>query len=291
MQPAFNRNHREAGLKSIRYPGGTVASTFEWKHAIGPVESRRKIQPAQGTKPGGGGPQVATWGVDEAARWCEENQVELVYMYGIGAPNSNPQDAADLVEYLNAPLGQNRNGGIDWAQQRADNGHPAPYKIRFFEIANEADGPNTVQRYWLDAVDTDANRAKRNLPMMPQRHSYAPEFCFGNIIRYDQQPVTTGDDLRDVAAISDGQPNQRKVIRYYPVLPESVQVFVGDQMWQSVPDLTRATGLVYQLNAATGELRFGDGTHGAIPQGQADHRDLPRAARRFRGLLSGDEGG
>ncbi len=161
MKPAFEGHHREAGLKSIRYPGGTVASTFEWKHAIGPVGERRRIQPAQGIKAGGGGPQVATWGVDEAARWCEQNGVELVYMYGIGAPNSNPQDASDLVEYLRGTPGQHRNKGRDWAQARADNGHPAPYHIRFFEIGNEADGPNEVQRYWLNAVDTEANRAKR----------------------------------------------------------------------------------------------------------------------------------
>jgi alpha-N-arabinofuranosidase len=265
MIPAFDRVHREAGLESIRYPGGTVASTFEWKHAIGPVKKRRKIQPAQGLKPGGGGPQVATWGVDEAARWCEQNKVELVYMYGIGAPNSNPQDAADLVEYLNAPVGQNKNGGTDWAKMRANNGHPAPYNIRFFEIANEGDGPNSVQRYWFNAVDTDENRAKRTLPMQPQRQAYAPEYCFGGVIRYDRQPVTLGDDLRDSAGISSGAPNLRRVIRYYPVLPESVEVFVGDRKWEAVPDITQAKGQVYQLNAATGEVRFGDGMHGDIP--------------------------
>ncbi len=101
--------------------------------------------------------------------------------------------------------------------------------------------------------------------MQPQRHSYAPEYCFGGMIQYDKQPVTSDDDLRASAALGDGRPNQRKVIRYYPVLPESVEVFVGGEMWQGVPDIQAATGHVYQLDAATGELRFGDGTHGAAP--------------------------
>ena len=36
-------------------------------------------------------------------------------------------DAADLVEYCNAPNnGSNPNGGTDWAAVRAQNGHPQP---------------------------------------------------------------------------------------------------------------------------------------------------------------------
>ena len=47
------------------------------------------------------------------------------------------QDAADLVEYLNAPQGSHPNGGTAWADVRAKNGHPEPYGIRYFEIGNE----------------------------------------------------------------------------------------------------------------------------------------------------------
>ena len=56
-------------------------------------------------------------------------------MYSLG--RGNAQDAADLIEYLNAQVGTNPNGGIDWAKVRADNGHPQPYNVRYFEIGNE----------------------------------------------------------------------------------------------------------------------------------------------------------
>ncbi len=272
--PAFDRGHREAGLRSIRYPGGTVASTFEWKKAIGPVEKRRNMQPAKGD------PQVATFGVDEAARWCEQNGVAMIYMYGIGAPNSSARDAADLVEYLNAPVGKNPNGGTDWAQVRAENGHPAPYNIRFFEIANEADGPNPPQRFWLNAVDTDENRAKRALPFQPQRDSYTPEFCFGGIIKMEKQPIAKRDDLRESASKSSRKPGQQKMIRYFPIEPGSETVFVGDEEWKRVPDIKAAQGKVYQINPKTGAVLFGDGQNGDIPPEEQTSR-FPTAPIRI----------
>lgn len=259
MVSSFDNNHREAGLKSMRYPGGTVGSTFEWKKAIGPVAQRRNMQPAQG-----GPPEIVSFGVDEAARWCEANDVELVYMYGIGAPNSNAQDAGDLIEYLNSPVGQNPNGGIDWAQKRADNGRVAPYNIKYFEIANEADGPNTVQRFWLDAINTDATRAKPSTGQAA-REAYAPEYCFGGEIILDKQLIADFNDFRDAAAKSNGQANQRKMIRYFPIIQNSETVFVGTQAWTRVPDITKATGNVYQVDAGTGTVLFGNGTNGAIP--------------------------
>lgn len=280
---AFDRNHREIGLKAIRYPGGTVANTFEWKKAIGPVERRPKIQPfSGGGTPKGlfGAPNVATFGVDEAARWCEASGVEMIYMHGIAF--GDPRDAADLVEYLNAPVGKNPNGGTDWAKVRADNGHPEPYNVRSFEIANEADGPS--QRYWWPFIDSDETRAKKELPFQRQRDSYAPEYCFGGIARFERQPVgghdgRGGRDFRDDAATSDGRPGQGKAIRYVPIEPGSDAVFVGDERWKRVPELETATGKVYRIDPETGVIRFGDGRHGDVPPDGAEITASYRARR------------
>ena len=45
------------------------------------------------------------------------------------------EDAADLIEYLNSPVGRNPNGGTDWAAVRAANGHPERYRLITFEGA------------------------------------------------------------------------------------------------------------------------------------------------------------
>ena len=281
---SFDRNHQETGLRSIRYPGGTVANTFEWKKAIGPVEKRPKMQPFSGggTPTGSfGAPNVATFGVDEAARWCERNRVEMIYMYGIAF--GTPDDAADLVEYLNAPVGKNGNGGTDWAKVRADNGHPAPYNIRFFEIANEADGPS--QRYWWPFIDSDETRAKAKLPFQPQRDSYAPEYLFGGVARFEKQPVGTfdgqgGRDFRDLMARGNGQPGQSKVLRYVPIEVGSDTVFVGGEPWKRVADLKTATGRVYQIDSKTGTISFGDGvTGGDVPPSDVEITASYRARR------------
>ena len=51
-------------------------------------------------------------------------------------------DLADLVEYLYAPP----NGGSKWGSTRAQDGHPEPYNISWFEIGNEIDTPDFTGR-------------------------------------------------------------------------------------------------------------------------------------------------
>ena len=58
-------------------------------------------------------------------------QTESVY-------RKNAAIAADWVEYCNAPNdGSNPRGGVDWAAERARNGHAAPYGVKYRELGNE----------------------------------------------------------------------------------------------------------------------------------------------------------
>lgn len=132
--PAFVNVYKEIGLRSMRYPAGTAASLFHWKRSIGPLKDRTDAIEGHSweneTKPA-----PTNFGLDEAARFCEANNTKINYMYNFG--NGNSADAADLVEYLNTPVGQNPNGGIAWAEVRAKNGHPQPYNIITYEMGNE----------------------------------------------------------------------------------------------------------------------------------------------------------
>ncbi|WP_457571187.1 alpha-L-arabinofuranosidase C-terminal domain-containing protein [Desulfovulcanus sp.] len=103
----------------LRFPGGCGTHHYDWKRAIGPVEKRPMYK----------------FGIDEFMELCRavgaEPIITLSYFTG------TCQDLTDLVEYLNAPLGTNPNGGVAWAEVRAANGHPEPYGVKWFEFGNE----------------------------------------------------------------------------------------------------------------------------------------------------------
>ncbi len=107
-----------AGIKMFRFPGGCGSHLYDWKKAIG--KNREHY----------------LFGIDEFLKVCQAAGAEPVFT--ISFFTGNEQDAADLVEYLNSPNdGSNPNVGTDWAKIRAENGHPQPYGVRYFEIGNE----------------------------------------------------------------------------------------------------------------------------------------------------------
>ena len=124
---------RELGPTVIRYPGGLAANNFAWKPGIGPMAERDPDFTEKGV------PQ--TFGTDEFLQYCEEIGAEAILVVNVsvsGTRRGSVQDAADWVEYCNAPNdGSNRGGGVDWAARRAANGHVAPYGVTYWELGNE----------------------------------------------------------------------------------------------------------------------------------------------------------
>lgn len=106
---------RELGVKSMRYPGGCGGThAYDWKKSVG-------------LKGGYSG-----LGLLEFLRLCEEIGAEP--MLGISAFRGTPEEAAEFVEFLNAP----NDGNHPWAKVRAELGHPEPYDVRFIEYGNES---------------------------------------------------------------------------------------------------------------------------------------------------------
>ncbi len=110
---------RNAGVGSLRWPGGCGVHEFNWKLTVGPPEGRPK-QP---------------FGLGEFLQVAKE--IGAAPVITIADFWGDQKDAADLVEYLNAPIGSNPNGGLAWAAVRAKQGHPEPYGVRWFEFGNE----------------------------------------------------------------------------------------------------------------------------------------------------------
>jgi alpha-L-arabinofuranosidase len=127
----------ELGPPVLRYPHGLGANNFHWKEGIGPIVERNPDYDGQGI------PQ--TFGTDEFLQYCEELGSKAIFVVNVsvgGKRLGSVQDAADWVEYCNAPNdGSNPGGGIDWAARRAANGHKEPYGVKYWELGNEETYP------------------------------------------------------------------------------------------------------------------------------------------------------
>lgn len=149
--PAVDSLFSDFPMYTLRYPGNGISTGFNWKKSIGPP-NLRPYQDLLGTL---GPPQPVKFGFDEFMAMClakgvpyGEIQIMVpIYdtaMTGLTTTQARAavpdviQHNADWVEYCNAPNdGSNPGGGIDWAANRAANGHPSPYGVKIWNIGNE----------------------------------------------------------------------------------------------------------------------------------------------------------
>ena len=268
----FKKLYEAAGFGSIRYPGGTISNLFNWKTTIGPVADRKDQIHGFYNNAGQGG-IAPNFGLTEIGTFAESVGSEIVYVYSLG--RGNAQDAADLIEYLNAKVGTNPNGGVDWAQVRANNGHPEPYNVRYFEIGNEmqqawagSDG-TASQGYWTTSVAEGSETA----------------YIDGGTAVFNRQYAVCEEDWNEQASKSDGSANLVRYMRYANVNPkllvdgklvddpdfkavnDGVTVYVGGTAWTEVESFENSgpSDNHYVIDYSTGAIRFGDGSKGAIP--------------------------
>jgi alpha-L-arabinofuranosidase len=127
----------------LRLPGGNylegdhISERFEWKKTIGPYVDRPTHRSPWGYQSSDG------MGLLEFLEWCEDLHMQpllAVYAgYSLRQEHVNPgpdlepyvQDALDEIEYV--------SGGptTKWGAERAKNGHPAPFALKYVEIGNE----------------------------------------------------------------------------------------------------------------------------------------------------------
>jgi len=133
MKPAF-----------LRFPGGnylqghTLATRFDWKKTLGDIAQR----------PGHRNDAWNYWSTDglgllEFLLWCEDMNAQPVLGVFAGftlrgvptppGPELQPfvQEALEEIEYVTGDT------NTTWGARRAQDGHPAPFKLTYVEIGNE----------------------------------------------------------------------------------------------------------------------------------------------------------
>jgi alpha-N-arabinofuranosidase len=119
---------KDLKVTAIRWPGGNFVSGYNWEDGIGPKAQRPVTLDLSRTRK-----ESNQMGTDEYAAFC--NLVGAENFICINAGTGTIEDAAHWVEYCNAPA------GTKYADLRVKYGHPEPYKVKYWALGNEPDGP------------------------------------------------------------------------------------------------------------------------------------------------------
>ena len=141
------RNDVVAALKAlrvpnVRWPGGCFADDYHWRQGIGPADRRTvTLNPNWG-----GVVEPNTFGVHEFMDFVGQIGSQAYLSVNVGS--GTPQEAAEWLEYMTT------DQPTTLAQQRAANGHPAPYRVPYLGIGNEswACGGNMTVDYYLSQL-------------------------------------------------------------------------------------------------------------------------------------------
>ena len=129
---------RELNFRSMRYPGGNFVSGYRWVDGIGPKSQRPSVRELAWQSI-----ESNQFGTDEFMQFCRELDTEPMLAVNLGT--GSIQDAANLVEYCNAPVGSK------YADMRAANSQSDPYGVKYWCLGNEMDGPWQIGH--LNAVE------------------------------------------------------------------------------------------------------------------------------------------
>lgn len=186
---------KDIGLSVARYPGGCGVHVFDWKKTVGPLESRPEQQ----------------FGLPEFLRCC--HAMGAVPLITLADYYGTAQDAADLVEYLNAPPVAHRR----WAQLRVKDGRRSSWAVRWFEYGNETEHGD--------------HRSRR---MSPQEYAQ-------NYLEYRRAMRAVDPNIRLGAVVATGFPDLNEWAR--PVLQrigEEVDFVIHHSY---IPHYTREDGI------------------------------------------------
>jgi alpha-N-arabinofuranosidase len=134
----------------VRWPGGCFADEYHWRDGVGP----RAKRPVKVNTNWGGVNEDNAFGTQEYMGFVERLGAEAYVSANVGS--ASPSETAEWVEYLTSP------NGSTLAKERAANGHPAPFPVRYLGIGNElwGCGGNMRAEYAADVTNRYAQFAK-----------------------------------------------------------------------------------------------------------------------------------
>lgn len=138
-------------VPNVRWPGGCFADEYHWRNGIGAPSARRATVNANW----GGAIEPNTFGTDEFMDFVGQVGTEAYVSVNVGS--GTLEEAQEWVAYMTAD--QRSAAGAE----RAANGNPEPYKLKFLGIGNEnwGCGGNMRPEHYIDLLKRYA-RFSRN---------------------------------------------------------------------------------------------------------------------------------
>jgi alpha-N-arabinofuranosidase len=116
---------KELGVPVLRWPGGCYADDYHWRDGIGPAAKRPRHVNANW----GGYVEDNSFGTHEFMTFCRLVGAEPYFAANVGT--GSPKEMRDWMEYCNYP------SGSTLADERAANGSPEPFNVRYWGVGNE----------------------------------------------------------------------------------------------------------------------------------------------------------
>lgn len=114
------------GIPVLRWPGGCYADDYHWRNGVGPD------RPHTVNIWWGGVVDNNSFGTHEFIGLCRKIGAEPYLAGNVGS--GSPEELRDWMEYCNYP------SGSTLAEERARNGSPQPFNVRYWGIGNESWG-------------------------------------------------------------------------------------------------------------------------------------------------------
>jgi len=190
---------REVHPSVVRWGGSTVdPGAYRWKNGIG---DRDRRVPFPNKNWGRIDPNDV--GIDEFCQFCELTGVEPLICVSF---SDGPQSAADLVEYCNGTAQTN------WGARRVANGHPSPYRVKYWQIGNEISGddPNYLNSFGqFSSLMKKADSSIAILSSFPKRQllqQFGQDLAFVSPHHYTPNLEECEEDFKNLSQMIDHTP-------------------------------------------------------------------------------------
>src|SRR6266568_1207450 len=119
---------KELSVPVLRWPGGCFADDYHWREGIGPKRQRpKRVNISWGNYIEDNG-----FGTHEFVGLCRLIGAEPYLAGNVGS--GSPSELRDWVEYCNYP------SGSKLSDERAANGSPEPFRVKYWGVGNESWG-------------------------------------------------------------------------------------------------------------------------------------------------------